>query len=69
MSRRDDEPVFVAEYTSVDAADAAWARLADAAIAGAVISDAPPWGVEVHRIQVARRDAAAALAALADEAG
>jgi hypothetical protein len=64
MSRRDDEPVFVAEYSSAGAADEAWARLTDEAIPSAVISDAPPWGQEVHRIQVARRDAAAALAAL-----
>ena len=65
MSRRDDEPVFVAEFASAAAADEAWSLLTDEAIASAVISDSPPWGNEIHRIQVARRDAAAALAALA----
>ena len=64
MSRRDDEPVFIAEYTSAAAAEEAWSRLTDEAIPSAVITDAPPWGNEVHRIQVARRDAATALAAL-----
>ena len=65
MSRRDDEPVFIAEYTTVSAAEEAWTRLAEADIPSAVITDSPPWGDRIHRIQVARRDAATALAALA----
>ena len=64
MSRRDDEPVFVAEYSDRDSAESAWEALMDADIPGAVITESPPWGEPIHRVQVRRADAAAAVAAL-----
>ena len=64
MSRRDEEPVVVAEFGDREAAEAAWLTITAAGIAAAVITDDPPWGTTTHRIQVERRHAASALQAL-----
>jgi len=64
MSRRDEEPIFIAEFDDPGAAEKAWSKLIDVGIASAVITDDPPWGPATHRIQIQRRDAAAALEAL-----
>ena len=61
MTRRDDEPVFIAEYDNRDEAERAWEMLTAEGIPSAVLSDTPPWGNPVHRVQVARKDAAPAL--------
>lgn len=66
MSRRDDEPIDVAEFDSRDSAEAAWALLVAGAVPAAVLTDEPPWGPLRFRIQCARKDAARALQLLAD---
>ena len=67
MSRRDDEPIFIAEFADRADAEAAWVKLDEADFAAAVITDAPPWGPAKHRVQVRRADASAAVAALRGE--
>jgi len=61
VSRRQAEPIFIAEFTTPTEADEVWTRLTEAGVPSAVVSAAPPWGRPVHRVQVARRDAPAAL--------
>ncbi|NND03729.1 MAG: hypothetical protein HKN91_13180 [Acidimicrobiia bacterium] len=64
MSRRDQEPVFVAEFSDRAGAEEAWSAITAAGIAAAVVTDSPPWGAPLHRVQVERRDAAAAVRAM-----
>ncbi len=64
MSRRQEEPVFIAEYRDRTSAEAAWSVLTEAGIASVVITDDPPWGPSTHRIQVSRRDAPTAIESL-----
>ncbi len=61
MSRRDAEPIDVAEFASRDAAEAAWSTLVAGGVPSTVLSDRPPWGPPKFRLQCARKDAAAAL--------
>jgi hypothetical protein len=61
VSRRDNEPVDVAEFISREAAEAAWSILVAGGVPGTVLSDRPPWGPARHRVQCARKDSAAAL--------
>jgi hypothetical protein len=66
MSRRDEEPVDVAEFASRESAEAAWSLLVAGGVPGSVLSDRPPWGSPRYRIQCARKDAATALSLLRD---
>lgn len=66
MTRRDEEPIDVAEFPSRSLAEAAWEELVAGGVAGVVLSDEPPWGTPRYRIQCARSDAAAALKLLRD---
>lgn len=66
MARRDEEPVFIAEFDDRDSAELAWTTITDTGIAAAVITDNPPWGAPIHRIQVERRNAPSALESLKD---
>ena len=62
MSRRDEEPVKIAEYADRTTAEEAWTALLDNDIPATVLlTPAPLGGRESHRIEVARKDAAAAL--------
>ncbi len=65
MSRRDEEPVAVADFATRALAETAWEVLTSAGIPSAVVTESPPWGAATHRVQVARRQAADALQSLA----
>lgn len=65
VGRTDEEPVYVGEYETYDAAEAAWSQLVEADIAAAIVTSDPPWGRPIHRVQVARKVAGDALRLLA----
>lgn len=65
MSRRDEEPVDVAEFAARDLAESAWSILVAGGVPSTVLSDRPPWGSPKYRIQCARKDAAGAMRLLA----
>ena len=67
MSRRDEEPIDVAEFASLELAEAAWALLIAEGVPATVLTDRPPWGRANYRIQCARKDAAAAMGLLGAE--
>ena len=64
MSRRDEEPIDVAEFASRDLAEAAWALLVAGGVPATVLTDRAPWGRANYRIQCARKDATAAMGLL-----
>ena len=67
MSRRDDEPITIAQFATREKAEEVWALLLDNDIpANVLLSPAPLGGRESHRVEVARKDAADALRIVSD---
>ncbi|MCP3975914.1 MAG: hypothetical protein GY720_15645 [bacterium] len=61
MSRRDEEPILVAEFATRAEAEEAWLSLVNGGVPSIVVTNDPPWGDAKHLIQCARQDAPAAL--------